>query len=84
MGSVLSDVTGARRGTVLALLPPAGADRRHTVQALVPLASLIGYAGALRSQTGGEASLLQPVPATLTAATAKRSDEAPDGARACR
>ena len=57
MGSVLSDVTGARRGTVLALLPPAGADRRHTVQALVPLASLIGYAGALRSQTGGEASL---------------------------
>ena len=36
------------------------------------------------SETGGEASLLEPVPATLTAATAKRSDEAPDGARACR
>lgn len=53
-GSVLNDLTGQRRGRVIAV---AAQGRRSAVRAIVPLAELAGdYAGTLRSLTGGEAS----------------------------
>ncbi|KAL1522960.1 hypothetical protein AB1Y20_017924 [Prymnesium parvum] len=59
IGSVLSEITGARRGTVVQLSQPtpSGGDQRHLLSAQVPVAGLIGYSTALRSMTAGEASL---------------------------
>jgi len=56
LGAVLSELTGARRGSVEKLLTPSDA-LRQTVLARAPLAAMVGYASALRSLTAGEASL---------------------------
>jgi elongation factor G len=59
VGSVLSDLTVARRGSVRDL-DEGGMDNKvgtkHVIHADVPLASLLGYATALRSITQGEGS----------------------------
>jgi elongation factor G len=53
-GAVLSDLTSARRGSILSV--DAG-ERRNVITAHVPFATLVGdYAGALRSLTAGEAT----------------------------
>ena len=57
VGTVLSEITGSRRGTVEQLETWAGDGSRQAVRALVPLASMVGYASALRSLTQGDASL---------------------------
>ncbi len=60
VGGVLRELTGKRRADVQQLVAPTdggAADTRHVVQAEVPLASLVGYANALRSATQGEAAL---------------------------
>ena len=59
VGPVLKELTGKRRADVRQLVAPNehSADRRHLVQAEVPLANLIGYADAVRSLTQGEAAL---------------------------
>merc|ERR1712216_665281 len=54
VGSVLSDLTGSRRGRVHELQPLV--QGRQVVEASVPLSSMLGYATALRSLTKGEAS----------------------------
>ena len=56
IGTVMSEITGVRRGSVLRLEPLAG-SARQAIHALVPLASMVGYASALRSLTQGEATL---------------------------
>ena len=55
IGTVLTEISGARRGAINSLTDRDG--RRHLVDAMVPLASLVGYASALRSLTKGSASL---------------------------
>jgi elongation factor G len=63
VGDVLSDLTSRRRAEVLGVEGAAadGAEgaayRTSTVRAVVPLASLVGYATALRSRTKGKAAL---------------------------
>ena len=61
VGHVLRELTGKRRADVQQLRAPAdggaASETRHTILAEVPLASLVGYANALRSLTHGEASL---------------------------
>jgi elongation factor G len=53
MGDVLSDLTVQRRAIVKEVQTEASHAR---VFALVPLATMLGYATALRSMTGGEGS----------------------------
>lgn len=53
LGEVIGDL-GARRGRILTL---AHQGVRHLVTALVPLSSLLGYAGDLRSRTQGRAMM---------------------------
>ncbi|KAJ9057957.1 Ribosome-releasing factor 2, mitochondrial, variant 2 [Entomophthora muscae] len=61
LGSVLSDISGARNGRILSLdndesnAAPSQLAKR-TIEAEVPLSSLIGYSSALRSLTAGTAS----------------------------
>lgn len=57
IGDVLSDLSSQRRGqiqTVTAALDTKRASR-SSVDAIVPLANMVGYATALRSKTKGEA-----------------------------
>eukprot|EP00624_Nannochloropsis_granulata_P006346 evm.model.NODE_4672_length_10586_cov_28.705555.3 len=61
-GSVLSDLTVARRGTVRDVDGRGGGEEKdtmvmtgkHVIRADVPLVALLGYATALRSITQGE------------------------------
>lgn len=53
MGDVVGDL-GRRRGRVLGMTPT---QRQTQVVAEAPLAELFGYAGQLRSLTGGRGSM---------------------------
>jgi elongation factor G len=53
LGSVLADLTGTRRGTVLEL---NSTGREHICTVQIPLKSMLGYSTALRSLTHGAAS----------------------------
>src|SRR5690606_25040729 len=55
-GTVVSDLTGTRRGRVLGMDAAPGARSVQVVRAEVPLAAMVGYATALRSATQGRAS----------------------------
>ena len=55
VGDVLSDLTVRRRGQIRDVI--VGEDgQRNSVNALVPLATILGYASNLRSMTQGEGS----------------------------
>ncbi|KAI0225190.1 Ribosome-releasing factor 2, mitochondrial [Massospora cicadina] len=59
LGQVLSDLTGSRNGRVIALGNEASDQlAKSTVEAEVPLSSLLGYSSALRSLTAGKASFV--------------------------
>ncbi|RMD84209.1 MAG: elongation factor G, partial [Candidatus Dadabacteria bacterium] len=68
MGDVIGDLNG-RRGRVQSMTARAGAQ---VVRALVPLASMFGYATELRSRTQGRATFTmqfshyEPVPAAVS------------------
>ena len=75
LGAVLGDL-GGRRGQVVGTEPVGGAQ---LVRALVPLAALFGYSGALRSLSQGRASFSMELaaygelPTALTAEVVVRS-----------
>lgn len=59
VGSVLSDLTGGRRGTIGEVMVGesiGGTMSKALVRGDVPLAEILGYAKSLRSLTGGEGS----------------------------
>jgi elongation factor G len=75
LGAVLGDLSG-RRGQVIGMEPGGGAQ---LVRAIVPLAALFGYSGALRSLSQGRASFSMvlagygELPAALASKVAARS-----------
>ena len=59
VGSVLSDLTGGRRGTIGEVMvgeSMGGIASKALIRGDVPLVEILGYAKSLRSLTGGEAS----------------------------
>ena len=59
VGSVLSDLTGARRGSIGEVMVGesiGGIMSKALIRGDVPLVEILGYAKSLRSLTGGEAS----------------------------
>ncbi|MNE65540.1 Elongation factor G [compost metagenome] len=53
LGSVMSDISGARRGRVKGISVMRGSHDEQVIHAEVPLSELIGYAKHLRSMTRG-------------------------------
>lgn len=56
IGSILSDLTGCRRGTIDEVLMSDNEGSKASVRGDVPLAAILGYANSLRSLTAGEGS----------------------------
>lgn len=56
IGSILSDLTGNRRGTIDEVLMSDCEATKAFVRGDVPLAAILGYANSLRSLTAGEGS----------------------------
>jgi elongation factor G len=54
VGDVLSDLTVQRRAQIREI--ETATDHKHTLHAVVPLATMLGYASVLRSMTKGEGS----------------------------